>query len=88
MANTRTQDVTISRRELERLRRDSLILDWLESEVHVRCPGRPAHREVIGGLIDAGRSVDEVVDRHVKRLEARKASAPRPDREPSRSRAS
>lgn len=76
MARTVTEHVSIPRGELARLERDREILDWLEASAHALAPERPSHRKVIGDLIDAGRSVDEIIDQHARRLEGLTSALP------------
>jgi hypothetical protein len=87
MARTISEVVSITRDELIRLKRDGEILDWLEASAHALAPERPSHRKAIGDLIDAGRSLDEVLDQHARRLEARESRPDRPTAAPRRSHA-
>jgi hypothetical protein len=80
MATARTQDVTITRRELDRLERDREILDWIEADHAGRYPGRPSLRDQVGGLIEAGESLDAIIARGLRRLEAPGASRRPSDR--------
>lgn len=86
MANATTEEVSIAQEELESLRRDRMILNRIEAEFRRVNARGPSLRASVGGLIDAQRTIDEILANHLRRLDDRAAAGRRPAQDPTRSR--